>query len=153
MSSPCLQAGLELLHDPQQEQVNMQGLENRPESTTRMESQPSEPYLEDQQEQVLNLEVQQENPQHQEDQAQRLGNRPTPATRMDGQTDGLEEEPNLTQGMETSPKAPPCHNTTTTHKKSYIDDLTLLEKISLSRLRLEERIIGPVPYHGDSTLN
>ena len=85
----------------------MQGLENRPESTTRMDGQPSEPDLEDQQEQVLNLEVQQENSQHQEDRAQRLGIRPTPATRMDGQTDGLEEEPNLTQGMESSPAAPP----------------------------------------------
>jgi hypothetical protein len=34
------------------------------------------------------------------------------------------------------------------NKESYIDDLTLLEKISLSNLVPKERIIGPPPYHG-----
>ena len=42
---------------------------------------------------------------------------------------------------------PPCRNTSNMHKKSFIDDLTLLEKISLSNLIQRERIIGPLNYH------
>ena len=43
---------------------------------------------------------------------------------------------------------PLCHNKEKMHKKAFIDDLTLLEKISLSDLEIEERIIGPPNYHG-----
>ena len=47
------------------------------------------------------------------------------------------------------PENPPlCHNTAKTHKKAYIDDLTLLEKISLSDLEIQEPIVGPPPHHG-----
>ena len=41
----------------------------------------------------------------------------------------------------------PCQNQKKLHKKSYIDDLTLLEKISLLDLQLKKRIIGPLDYH------
>ena len=41
----------------------------------------------------------------------------------------------------------PCHNQKKLHKKSYIDDLTLLEKLSLTDLVLKSRIIGPLAYH------
>ena len=41
----------------------------------------------------------------------------------------------------------PCHNQKKLHKKSYIDDLTLLEKVSLSDLKEKVRIIGPLDYH------
>ena len=42
---------------------------------------------------------------------------------------------------------PPCHNKNSLHKKAYIDDLTLLEKISLSKLIPKTRIIGPPNFH------
>jgi hypothetical protein len=43
---------------------------------------------------------------------------------------------------------PLCHNSENMNKEAYIDDLTLLEKISLSSLVDKPRIIGPPPYHG-----
>ena len=43
---------------------------------------------------------------------------------------------------------PLCHNTNKTHKKACIDDLMLLEKISLSNLEEEDPFIGPPPFHG-----
>ena len=49
-------------------------------------------------------------------------------------------------GQNTS-QAPLCHRSGNMHKKSYIDDLTLLEKISLSDLIQKERIIGPPNFH------
>ena len=33
------------------------------------------------------------------------------------------------------------------HKKAFVDDLTLLERISLKDLEMKERIIGPLNYH------
>ena len=42
---------------------------------------------------------------------------------------------------------PPCHKQDKLHKKSYIDDLTMLEKISLSNLIKKEKIIGPLNWH------
>ena len=44
-------------------------------------------------------------------------------------------------------KLPVCHNIQKLHKKSFIDDLTLLEKISLSKLIEKEKIIGPLNFH------
>ena len=41
----------------------------------------------------------------------------------------------------------PCQNQKKLHKKSYVDDLTLLEKVSLFDLQKRERIIGPLDYH------
>ena len=43
---------------------------------------------------------------------------------------------------------PLCHNSNRINKNAFVDDLTLLEKISLSRLVQKERIIGPPQYHG-----
>ena len=42
---------------------------------------------------------------------------------------------------------PVCHSKAKLHKKSYIDDLTLLKKISLSDLIKKKRIIGPLDFH------
>ena len=42
---------------------------------------------------------------------------------------------------------PLCHSQHKLNKKSFVDDLTLLEKISLSKLQTKERIIGPLSYH------
>ena len=42
---------------------------------------------------------------------------------------------------------PPCHEKDKLHKKAYIDDLILLEKISLSNLEEKERIIGPLDWN------
>ena len=42
---------------------------------------------------------------------------------------------------------PLCHQSKNVHKKSFIDDLTLLEKISLSNLVSKPRIIGPLDFH------
>ena len=43
---------------------------------------------------------------------------------------------------------PLCHNTSKLHKKkSFIEYLTLLEKISLSHLIEKESIIGPLNFH------
>ena len=47
-----------------------------------------------------------------------------------------------------APPLPLCHNTEKTYTKPYIDNLTLLEKISLSNLEKKVRIIGPPPFHG-----
>ena len=99
--SPCLQAGLELLPDAQQEKVNMQGLE--PEQLEGQQEPASD--LEDQQEQVLNLEVQQENAQNQEDQAQGLENRPAPGW-MVKQMD-WKINPTSPKGWRADPKPPP----------------------------------------------
>ena len=42
---------------------------------------------------------------------------------------------------------PLCHSQDKLNKKSFVDDLTLLEKISLSKLQTKERIIGPLNFH------
>ena len=44
-------------------------------------------------------------------------------------------------------QAPPCHDREKLHKKSFIDDLTLLERISLSNLVRKETIVGPLNWH------
>ena len=78
----------------------------------------------------------------------RLAGSPCPAT-----TPHLPalEQPALDQPAPEQPAleqpAPPCHKTDKTHKKSYIDDLTLLEKIKLSDLEPKNRLIGPLTYH------
>ena len=64
------------------------------------------------------------------------------------------QNPRLTENPENDPairqrnvEPPPCHNQSKLHKKSFIDDLTLLEKISLANLEIKDRIIGPPTYH------
>ena len=42
---------------------------------------------------------------------------------------------------------PLCHSQDKLNKKSFVDDLTLLERISLSKLETKERIIGPLNFH------
>jgi hypothetical protein len=42
---------------------------------------------------------------------------------------------------------PLCHQESKMHKKSFIDDLTLLEKVSLNDLQQKARIIGPLNFH------
>jgi hypothetical protein len=60
---------------------------------------------------------------------------------------------NLVQGPLNHPREyqdseiPLCHQKQNLHKKAYIDDLTLLEKISLAKLIEKERIIGPLDWH------
>ena len=77
------------------------------------------------------------------------------ATRRENLSDQLEEEeilittrhqmdPSIGQQI---PLSPLCHQKSKLHKKSFIDDLTLLEKISLSNLIEKKRIIGPLNYH------
>ena len=44
-------------------------------------------------------------------------------------------------------QAPPCHDREKLHKKSFVDDLTLLERISLSNLVRKETIVGPLNWH------
>ena len=56
-----------------------------------------------------------------------------------------------TTGKETGP-APLCQNKEALHKKSYIDDLTLLEKISLAKLKKKQRIVGPLNWHNSFNL-
>ena len=41
----------------------------------------------------------------------------------------------------TSIYLPPCHTKESLHKKTFVDDITLLEKIQLSKLRDKKRII------------
>ena len=67
----------------------------------------------------------------------RMEGRVEPASRMDVQQEDSREVEKL----------PPCHKTENTHKKSFIDDLTLLEKINLNNLIQEEAFIGPPSYH------
>ena len=63
----------------------------------------------------------------------------------------LEVDENNTQWMEvehkTSSRPPPCTRRENLHKKGFIDDLTLLERISLKDLVQKEKIIGPLNYH------
>jgi hypothetical protein len=54
----------------------------------------------------------------------------------------------LTEEPAAAQEQPLCQKQSKLNKESYIDDLTLLEKISLSNLVDKERIIGPPPYHG-----
>ena len=42
---------------------------------------------------------------------------------------------------------PPCNSKEKLHKKAFVDDLTLLEKVSLKDLERKKRIIGPLNYH------
>ena len=77
----------------------------------------------------------------------------TTASRLENETDSslrLEVETESSPRMEGDPafKLPLCNNKDKTHKKSFVDDLTLLEKISLSTLVKDTPIIGPQPYHG-----
>ena len=72
-------------------------------------------------------------------------------TRMDSdyeETLRLEVEEEAAPRLEGEEVVPLCQNTAKTHKKAYIDDLTLLEKISLQDLKKEVRIIGPPQFHG-----
>ena len=50
-------------------------------------------------------------------------------------------------GLDDQEEPPLCHKTSRLHKKSFVDDLTLLEKILLSHLIEKERIVGPLNYH------
>ena len=65
---------------------------------------------------------------------------------------GKSEEP-IIEAVETpslrqvSYPLPLCHSREALHKKAFVDDLTLLEKISLSKLRKKNRIIGPPSFH------
>ena len=54
------------------------------------------------------------------------------------------ENPSL--GKENIP-LPLCHLREDLHKKAFVDDLTLLEKIKLSKLKVKNRIIGPLNFH------
>ena len=77
----------------------------------------------------------------------------TTASRLENETDSssrLEVETESSPWMEGDPahKLPLCYNKDKTHKKSFVDDLTLLEKISLKSLVKDTPIIGPQPYHG-----
>lgn len=55
-----------------------------------------------------------------------------------------EHQPVARQEVGTQPL---YNNKSKHHKKSYIDDLTLLEKILLSDLEVKEGAIGPPNYH------
>ena len=61
------------------------------------------------------------------------------------QTEAL-QHPSQRQITELRP-APPCHNKKKLHKKSFVDDLTLLETISLTNLIRRESIVGPLNWH------
>ena len=75
-----------------------------------------------------------------------------PAQELDG-AHGPAQWQDGAQGPALSPipisvnNLPLCHKKDKLHKKSYIDDLTMLEKISLSKLREKQRIIGPLDWH------
>ena len=56
------------------------------------------------------------------------------------------QHPSLRQTTELRPD-PPCHNKKKLHKKSFVDDLTLLETISLTNLIRRESIVGPLNWH------
>ena len=69
------------------------------------------------------------------------GDGSTSTWRMESEEIGPELEPPSLASL------PICHKTKNTHKKSFIDDLTLLERILLSDLVQKERIIGPLNFH------
>ena len=78
-----------------------------------------------------------------------LANRPTeePAQGQSGggvPVNGPLEDPTLGQNVML---LPPCHQRNKLNKEAYIDDLTMLEKISLLDLVEKERIIGPPDFH------
>ena len=61
----------------------------------------------------------------------------------------MEPEDTLGPSISQNPSSLPiCNQQSKLHKKSFIDDLTLLEKISLSNLVEENTIIGPLNFHG-----
>ena len=81
----------------------------------------------------------------------RLEEEAAPASWMESETavvPGLVGERRAAPGMEDRTEPPLCYKTDKTHKKSFVDDLTLLEKISLKSLIEDKQIIGPQPYHG-----
>ena len=57
------------------------------------------------------------------------------------------QDPTLNPFSPLENSVPLCHSKEKLHKKSYVDDLTLLEKISLSKLVPKERIVGPPDWH------
>ena len=88
-------------------------------------------------------------PNGEDESAPRLEVAQQSSSEMEGEnesTTGLEVEidPSIRQE---APLLPLCHQQSKLHKKSFIDDLTLLEKISLSNLIVKNRIIGPLNYH------
>ena len=46
-----------------------------------------------------------------------------------------------------------CHNKDKLQKNVFVDNLTLLEKISLSKLENKTKIIGPLNWHDRFNLN
>ena len=82
-------------------------------------------------------------PNGEDESAPRLEVAQQSSSEMEGEnesTTGLEVEidPSIRQE---APLLPLCHQQSKLHKKSFIDDLTLLEKISLSNLIVKNRII------------
>ena len=60
----------------------------------------------------------------------------------------MEPENPLGPSIRQNPSSLPiCNQQSKLHKKSFIDDLTLLEKISLSNLVKKSKIIGPFNFH------
>ena len=60
----------------------------------------------------------------------------------------MEPEETLGPSIRQKPSSLPiCNQQSKLHKKSFIDDLTLLEKISLSNLVKKNKIIGPLNFH------
>ena len=67
-----------------------------------------------------------------------------PALRNEREEENRAERPALRQ-ENVIPQ--PCHNQKKLQKKSYIDDRTLLVKVSLSDLQQKKRIIGPLDFN------
>ena len=60
------------------------------------------------------------------------------------QQESQSELPSL-RNLNTNPK--PCQNQDKLHKKSYVEDLTLIDKISPSDQLQNKRLLGPLDYH------
>ena len=142
LAEPEAEVGHNDAQRPDGERDSSSGLEPEGNYSPRMEEDP--PEAEAEEEGLSRMDTE-------EHQVHGLGIEEMNATRMyseDEETPRLEVEEEAAPRLEGEEVAPLCQNTAKTHKKAYIDDLTLLEKISLQDLEKEVRIIGPPQFHG-----
>ena len=112
-------------------QHDTQRLDGEGESSSGLEAEGNySPRMETEEEDPTEAEVEEESRQRRETEKRN-------ATRIDSgdeETQRLEVEEEAAPRLEGEEVAPLCQNTAKTHNKAYIDNLTLLEKISLQDL-------------------
>ena len=160
---PRLEEDLNYSHWMENEMDNFSQLEVEENNSSRMEGEDLNSCLvEVEKDTANNLEAGIESPSRPEvisEDAQKLEVDKKSSTGMEAQNESqnelelwkdsscwMEDESISTRNQEVV-RPPPCTVKEKLHKKSFVDDLTLLERISLKDLEKKNTIIGPLNYH------